>query len=63
MYELFSELGDSAAEDCFVLLEWWADAAALKEHMKAPHIEQGHRNSGHCSRKNVFPRKALGLSG
>ena len=49
MYEMFSELGDSAAKDSFVLLEWWADAAALEAHMKTPHIEQGGaeiRNSG-----------------
>merc|ERR1712117_671747 len=35
MYELFR--GDE--EDCFVMLEWWSDAAAIDAHLKTPHIQ------------------------
>ena len=37
MYELFK----GAEEDCFVMIEWWADAAAIEAHMKTPHVQQG----------------------
>ena len=41
MYELFR--GDE--EDSFVMLEWWADAAAIDAHMKTPHIQTGRRRT------------------
>ena len=39
MYELFG--GDE--DDCFVMLEWWADNAAIDAHLKTPHIQTGRR--------------------
>ena len=41
MYEMFKGAEADAAEDSFVLLEWWADAAAIEAHMKTPHVQQG----------------------
>ena len=43
MYELFG--GDE--EDCFVMLEWWSDAAAIDAHLKTPHIQTGRRSTIH----------------
>ena len=40
MYELFKGEEADAPEDTLVLLEWWADAAALEAHLKSPHIQQ-----------------------
>ena len=45
MYELFK----GAEEDCFVMIEWWADTAAIEAHMKTPHVQQGRESKIHLA--------------
>ena len=47
MYELFKGEEADAPEDTLVLLEWWADAAALEAHLKSPHIQQEREQNYH----------------
>merc|ERR1712061_174590 len=63
MEETRKESGDSAAEDSFVLLEWWADAKALEAHMKAPHIQQlrGHMKELLAGNPDIRRYASLGI--
>ena len=49
MYELFK--GDE--EDCFVMLEWWSDAAAIDAHLKTPHIQTGRKSRAQFTHSTV----------